>query len=140
MKTHTQLLKQFFATLLLSILVLIFLNSPALLVFSWASPSSLGFSLSGHELQSHCVYNLKTNKKSITDYQESSACMFFVRGVINTSAYTGHINFCTGEGVTMGQTIRVVMKYMDDHPEQLHFEAVQIVKIALEKAFPCKGE
>jgi len=38
----------------------------------------------------------------------------------------------------MGQVLKVVMKYIDDHPEQLHLPARNLVLDSVANAFPCK--
>ena len=40
-------------------------------------------------------------------------------------------------GVTNGQAARVVLRYLRDHPEQLHENAFFLAVMALRDAFPC---
>jgi hypothetical protein len=40
--------------------------------------------------------------------------------------------------VERGQLVRVVMKYMRDHPAELHHDRADIVVDAFRNAFPCK--
>ena len=40
-------------------------------------------------------------------------------------------------GVTNGQAARVVLRYLRDHPEQLHEKASFLAVLALRDAFPC---
>jgi len=47
------------------------------------------------------------------------------------------IKICTPAGVENGQLIRVVMKYIRDHPEQAHEPAAVLVVKAELNAFPC---
>jgi hypothetical protein len=42
------------------------------------------------------------------------------------------------EGVTAGQAIRIVTKYLNAHPERLHRDAHILVVEALREAFPCR--
>jgi hypothetical protein len=51
------------------------------------------------------------------------------------SARTPH--FCLPSGLTNGQRLSVVEKWMDDHPEDLNEGAAHIIHYALVKAFPC---
>ena len=44
---------------------------------------------------------------------------------------------CLPEGVGQEQFIRVILKYIDQHPEKLHIPAAQIVYDAANAAFPC---
>jgi len=47
------------------------------------------------------------------------------------------LRFCVSDGVETDQLLAVSLKYMDDHPEQLHFPAALLIRMALNKAFPC---
>jgi hypothetical protein len=60
-------------------------------------------------------------------------CHGMVQGVIYFST-----SDCAPEGVSIKQDLRVVVKYLEDHPEKLHLHAAQLVMEALAKAFPCK--
>lgn len=44
---------------------------------------------------------------------------------------------CVPPEVQLGQEVKVVVKYLNDHPEKLHTNAVPLVQGALEIAFPC---
>jgi hypothetical protein len=46
--------------------------------------------------------------------------------------------FCIPKGVTMGQMIAVVVKYVDEHPEDMHSEFLFLAHEALLTAWPCK--
>jgi hypothetical protein len=48
--------------------------------------------------------------------------------------------YCLPEGVTMAQVKSVVVKYLQEHPEELHYPSVRLVNSALSKAFPCTGQ
>lgn len=50
----------------------------------------------------------------------------------------GENRICIPDEVTLGQKIKVVTKYLEDHPEALHLDSTLLIKNALEKAFPCK--
>ena len=45
---------------------------------------------------------------------------------------------CLPNGVTNGQEVRVVEKYLQDHPAQLNFPGPILAMRAIQKAFPCK--
>jgi hypothetical protein len=44
---------------------------------------------------------------------------------------------CWPEGATQPQAVKVIEKYMADHPETLHFSVHDISIMALYDAFPC---
>jgi len=59
-------------------------------------------------------------------------CRGIVEGVSNASP-----KVCPPENSTYGQQVRVVVKYMQDHPEELHMRNTTLLEKALAKAFPC---
>jgi hypothetical protein len=67
----------------------------------------------------------------------------FIEGTISgfglcALASTNKNPFCFPKGVTQGQTINVVLKYLDDHPEELHEPASILILKAVKTAWPCK--
>lgn len=62
---------------------------------------------------------------------DAGYCVGFITGV------DSEVENCEGENVTKGQVIKVVVKYLDDHPEELDQRASDLVRRALLKAFPC---
>jgi hypothetical protein len=58
-------------------------------------------------------------------------CMGYISGVSQL------VDDCEEENVTRGQVIKVTLKYIDEHPEELDKPASTIVSRALLKAFPC---
>ena len=45
---------------------------------------------------------------------------------------------CFDKNVELGQLWAVTKRYLDSHPEQLHFPALDIVVRSLSDGFPCK--
>jgi hypothetical protein len=45
--------------------------------------------------------------------------------------------FCSPAGGTYGQYVKVVLKFLRDHPERLHEHRRNLVEDALQNAFPC---
>jgi hypothetical protein len=45
---------------------------------------------------------------------------------------------CIPPEATWQQTVDVVKRYLDQHPEQRHYAAVNLVAMALAEAYPCK--
>jgi len=42
------------------------------------------------------------------------------------------------QGIKNGQAVRIVVKYLREHPERLHEPAVHLLSWAISDAFPCK--
>ncbi|WP_279023191.1 Rap1a/Tai family immunity protein [Gibbsiella quercinecans] len=68
----------------------------------------------------------------------SGLFMGYVAGVFDSYAMQGNRNICPGSGISVGMAADAVMKYLDDHPEQLHYSAPSVVMLALTTAFPCE--
>ncbi len=45
---------------------------------------------------------------------------------------------CVPKEAEVSQAIRVVVQYVDRHPEQLHEDSRRIVLIAMQQAWPCR--
>jgi len=75
-------------------------------------------------------------------------CLGTVRGIIDAGdifdTFTGQTGksptsvFCVPEGVSTDQGVRVVIKYLEEHPEDLHQRGTTLTVLALKQAFPCK--
>lgn len=100
---------------------------------------------SAQRLAQQC--DLTDNGKTHIDAEGASVveihCMGFIAGVADTlsvlkSRSLNPYRACVPDEVTEGQLEKVFKKYADDHPEQLHLSAADVVSTALAKAFPCQ--
>ena len=98
-----------------------------------SAQSQAGF-LSGNELLQYCESNengpLNTCYGYIAganDYQQAMAGW----------GYLDKPYYCASEGVATGQLVKVVTKYLNEHPENLHLVAGSLVANAMYYAFPC---
>ncbi len=69
-------------------------------------------------------------------------CMGYITGFIDGASLIAKgdpsvFHVCIPTAVTKGQLIRVVLKYAEDHPENLHWIAANFVSAALMRSFPC---
>lgn len=76
-------------------------------------------------------------------------CLAYVMGVIDdrfnfridemasTGAFDPARYFCFPHGVTPDQAVRVIVKWLGDHPARLHEDAIKLVLDALKENFPC---
>jgi len=74
-------------------------------------------------------------KKDSTILYEAGYCDGLVQGVSYMRVLTDAV--CFREGITPGQRIRVVIKYLNDHPAELDEEGAYLVAKAMHQAFPC---
>jgi hypothetical protein len=126
---------------------------------------AIGFSaLDGNELLKECkaytnLLNLPnvqdTNDPDVLrarargDFANGMHCLGYVTGVVDdhfkcqiseastTAALDRTKHFCLSDGVTPNQTVRVVVKWLEDHPARLHESAIELVLSALKENFPC---
>jgi len=47
------------------------------------------------------------------------------------------LSFCMPATVTNDQIVKIFIKYLDEHPEELHQPASLLLATSLRKAFPC---
>jgi len=80
------------------------------------------------------------------DSGSTALCVGYVTGVLDgflsfQSWRPSKVNqICLPEAVEAGQAVKMVMKYIDAHPEELHLPAPDIVWAAMHDAFPCAGQ
>jgi hypothetical protein len=63
-------------------------------------------------------------------------CAGLVIGVSQSLYYTGKV--CTPTMATQGQGVRVVVKYLEEHPDRLHEDGPILASDALIDAWPCE--
>ena len=107
------------------------------LLFS-SNQAAAGF-FSGSELLERCEARLSETGNTA----RGNTCFGFVVGISDS-----HDNFtmwgkmsplwCSPDNVGTDQLIRIVTKYLQEHPESLHLEASSLVSNALNFAFPCE--
>ncbi|AAZ27409.1 Rap1a/Tai family immunity protein [Colwellia psychrerythraea] len=98
--------------------------------FIFISSNSLAGFTSGNELQQWL--SISENKKQ-PDFN-SGLYKGYVSGVIDVG---NKYAFCLSTGVTRGQAIAVVSKYIKNNPEKWNKGAASLVIKGLKKAFPC---
>ena len=77
------------------------------------------------------------------NYFEKGSCMGYIEGVGDSVATLANWEdfaeyICTPQGVTSGQLMLVVVKNLNENPEELHMTASSLVLKALSEAFPCE--
>ena len=95
------------------------------------APAEAGF-VDGNKLQRDCsgVFNVL-----------DSSCAAYVSAVADVlaTAPVARHRACLPNGVTLGQTVDVVKRWLNDNPQLRHLPGPEVVATALEGAFPCKG-
>lgn len=112
-------------------------------------PSGAIAEISGNQLLSSC------------EFAKDEICLGFVSGAVAGLNFGGirvvmlegidgakkaeasldaAIGICPPDGVDTGQTVDVVIKYLQAHPKSRHQPAVRLVRESLAEAFPCPTE
>lgn len=102
---------------------------------------------SAETLVHHCKSvenaNLDANTIPIKDAGDLGYCFGFISGIVDLNAMDEDIlkkpshAWCIPSSVSPTQLAKVVLKYGNDHPEELHFPGVVVVASALVVSFPC---
>jgi hypothetical protein len=106
----------------------------------WATPAAGQESgNTGNDLIQFCegaeVLTPGTRQTNVQGY-----CLGLVRGVAQTlrnPQLPNEFRACFPDNATVGQMIRVVNRYLEDHPERLHLIDDFLVAEAVLEAFPC---
>jgi hypothetical protein len=61
-------------------------------------------------------------------------------GMVDSIFYFGatHFGICSPSGVTVGQALRVAVRYIDQRPERMHENFRNLALEALQQAWPCR--
>ena len=79
---------------------------------------------------------------------ESEFCYGYIRGMVEWNGfYEKYLEnvifkpiFCIGDNqVEIIQLVQIAIKYMNDHPDELHKKGLTILESAFSQAFPCSA-
>ncbi|WP_223630419.1 Rap1a/Tai family immunity protein [Pseudomonas atacamensis] len=116
---------------------------PVALAMTLASGSAMA--LDGNGLLSSCQTTIKYSEgdKNVSPF-DVGQCTGMVDGVegtifvLNDSVSSNMKSCYPSAGTTNIQKARIVVKYLQEHPDQLHLPASMLTVIAYMSAFPCK--
>lgn len=92
----------------------------------------------GNELLEHCRGLMqRAPVKNRVEAFGQGQCAGVVWALTTTGEALGRLSSCLPEGVNMGQGLRVVVKFLDEHPERTHEDFVLLAATALHEAWPC---
>ena len=101
-----------------------------------ASGGALANFENGTDLYEQCT----TKESEEVYYQQNASCLAYIAGVADTmsckQAVFGY-TWSPDGNVTKGQLAKVVLKWLDDNPKYLSYNAASLVASALDEAFPC---
>ena len=120
-----------------------------IMTLSWMMGYSLpGFSQGiGTDLFRQCTQAVKAidevTDPSTIDFGEAGQCLGMVEGFAGAAAFyesksDSPVAICfPAEGLTIGQSVRMVDKYLQSHPEQLQEPSTVLIFGAFLEAYPC---
>jgi hypothetical protein len=113
----------------------------AVLLSGPAASAQTGDTASGNFMLPYCEQSLLIGTGQASR-DKTPYLMGVCFGIIEALLYAGSIHppqlgICKETGVTRQQGVRVVIKYLKDHPEQLHRNFIQVAHVALRQAWPC---
>jgi len=103
--------------------------------------------LDGNYLIDSCKIAFEKNQSvsKPLDYWDAGFCTGLMRGALDSFKMLGDklesdnaLRTCIPESVNIPQAGRVVLKYLNDNPSQLHIDAFAITARALHVAYPCR--
>ena len=115
----------------------------AILALSVTPKTAAGQSVTGTDLLERC--DIWDNFSDMASAFESGMCQGELFGVWNTASIFNHLpsvqarllTFCSPEEVTLLRIRRVVVNYLQTHPERLQESSSILILDALREAFPC---
>jgi hypothetical protein len=108
---------------------------------------------SGNDVLSNCQTAVRlsdNNGAPAGEYHDAGWCMGWVTSALQLTKLHNEwtdfvkqkptlLQFCVPDpGIPVIQAVRVVVKYLRDHPEQLHEDGMGLTVAALKNSFPCK--
>ncbi|MDN7141981.1 hypothetical protein KC131_15140 [Pseudomonas sp. JQ170] len=117
----------------------------ALSAFSVAAIAEPGRVTNGQDLLTACKDFIDNPSGPLAEQFNMGYCAGMIPAVGNSFILYKAINpekpvVCIPEQqFTQGQAIRVVIKYLEDHPESLHKSPMELTSLAYLQAYPCKG-
>jgi len=114
-------------------------------VVSYGQVGSEHFESSGNAFLRTCSVIEKEHSLTAGDVMQQEACAAYVSGFVEglsfatEGAETSSPIYCPpSEGPEAGQLVRIVLKYIRDHPETAHQRTYLLAGRALRGSFPCK--
>ena len=114
------------------------------LVGMLASGGAMAEDGDGNELIVRCGEAVKAaNGATLNSYADANFCLGLTQGVRHTMRILNEklpplYQTCFPSGITNGQGMRIVLKYLQDHPDRLHEQDSDLVYLAYKTAYPCK--
>jgi hypothetical protein len=105
--------------------------------------------IDGYMLLDNCketIRFLEENKNAPSlDFSSVNFCLGFISGVnelhktfVSSVACFDPPLFCSPEPANLEQLVKIVVSFLQEHPNDLHFQGSVLTISALKEAFPCR--
>jgi hypothetical protein len=94
----------------------------------------------GNKIREACQISVQDDPPIITlnDARKSGFCLGFVDAILGLGNDLAEPDrFCLPNGVTLERAIRVLVKYLDEHPERTSEDALTLSLRVFKAAWPC---
>lgn len=102
----------------------------------------------GNQLLKQCqvVINREAGQAVSADEKDDSLlCLAYIEGVLDTQGATNDLHpelksfrYCIPDDVPIVQSVRIIVKFLKEHPKNLNVRASLLVLGAMVDAFPCR--
>ena len=97
----------------------------------------LAWATTGNDLLDICQIAATDAPNGNLEVAKAMQCQGFVEAIVRVGRRLSENRFCAPDGVTVGQAIRVLVKYLHENPEQTHQGSDRLAIAAFERAWPC---
>lgn len=102
--------------------------------------SPCGLQAGGFETGSSLLEMCEAKESEDNYYQNIANCRGYIVGsadMFDCQVEGAGFNWDSSQRVTQGQVVRIVVRWLNDHPQYLHYTAGGLIAAALAEAFPC---
>ena len=123
-------------------MLLVFLS--ALLIVSSVTPVQAQKTMDTTDgLASACRLYVEVASQSVaptnTDkFTQAGFCIGYMAGFAHAMSLEKTPEFCLPDTINLSETVKLFLKYVDEHPQDLLLSAKVTVPRALQQAYPCK--
>ena len=120
----------------------------ALPLSTWAQSGNGFGGMTGNDLLPMCRAGIDlANGKTVptNTVPDTVRCVSYIQGFIDGFAVRDNVEegmkptLCFPDGATGAQMVRVVTKWLEDHPARLHEPAWGLIFLAMQESFLCKS-
>jgi hypothetical protein len=110
----------------------------SLFVFLVGFAELSAWATTGNELRDICQIAARNSPQGNLELAKATNCQGFVEAVVLVGRHMREADrFCPPDGVTVGQAINVLVKYLNENADKTHQGGEVLAIAAFGKAWPC---